>query len=105
MAGMSLPNRTTWVGCQGSRPELRGYPCSLWTLFHTLTVRAATHPEALLGTGKGPRAGGTLGFLLQWPPCGSAGPTAPLQGIAGADLGVEGLWVFPVLCMPVLEAP
>ncbi|XP_040819361.1 sulfhydryl oxidase 2 [Ochotona curzoniae] len=51
MAGMSLPNRTTWVGCQGSRPELRGYPCSLWTLFHTLTVRAATHPEALLGTG------------------------------------------------------
>lgn len=27
-----------WVGCQGSQPEFRGYPCSLWTMFHTLTV-------------------------------------------------------------------
>jgi len=27
-----------WVGCRGSSPEYRGYPCSLWTLFHTLTV-------------------------------------------------------------------
>nr|XP_018670139.1 sulfhydryl oxidase 1-like isoform X1 [Ciona intestinalis] len=27
-----------WVGCQSSKPSLRGYPCSLWTLFHTLTV-------------------------------------------------------------------
>ena len=23
-------------GCAGSSPERRGYPCSLWTLFHTL---------------------------------------------------------------------
>lgn len=27
-----------WVGCKGSQPHLRGYPCSVWTLFHTLTV-------------------------------------------------------------------
>lgn len=27
-----------WIGCRGSKPEFRGYPCSLWTLFHTLTV-------------------------------------------------------------------
>lgn len=27
-----------WIGCQGSKPEYRGYPCSLWTMFHTLTV-------------------------------------------------------------------
>lgn len=27
-----------WIGCQGSQPEFRGYPCSLWTMFHTLTV-------------------------------------------------------------------
>lgn len=30
-----------WVGCQGSKSELRGYSCGLWTLFHYLTVRAA----------------------------------------------------------------
>lgn len=28
-----------WIGCMGSSPEFRGYPCSLWTLFHTLTVQ------------------------------------------------------------------
>ncbi|XP_054276211.1 sulfhydryl oxidase 2-like [Macrosteles quadrilineatus] len=27
-----------WIGCRGSTPEFRGYPCSLWTLFHTLSV-------------------------------------------------------------------
>ena len=31
-----------WVGCRGSRPHLRGYPCSIWTTFHTLTVSYAT---------------------------------------------------------------
>ena len=29
-----------WMGCKGSRPQYRGYPCGLWTLFHTLTVNA-----------------------------------------------------------------
>lgn len=28
-----------WIGCRGSKPEYRGYPCSLWTLFHALTVQ------------------------------------------------------------------
>ncbi|XP_069871143.1 sulfhydryl oxidase 2 [Dipodomys merriami] len=51
ISGIFLTNHVKWVGCQGSRPELRGYPCSLWKLFHTLTVEASTHPEALLGTG------------------------------------------------------
>uniref|UniRef100_A0A8C0WPC3 Sulfhydryl oxidase n=1 Tax=Castor canadensis TaxID=51338 RepID=A0A8C0WPC3_CASCN len=46
-----LTNHVKWVGCQGSRLELRGYPCSLWKLFHTLTVQASIHPEALAGTG------------------------------------------------------
>ncbi|XP_019612243.2 sulfhydryl oxidase 2 [Rhinolophus sinicus] len=51
ISGIFLPNRIKWVGCQGSRPELRGYTCSLWKLFHTLTVEAGTHPEALDDTG------------------------------------------------------
>lgn len=29
-----------WLGCRGSRQEYRGYPCGLWTMFHTLTVFA-----------------------------------------------------------------
>ncbi|OQV18891.1 Sulfhydryl oxidase 2 [Hypsibius exemplaris] len=31
---------THWVGCKGSVPGRRGYPCSLWQLFHTMTVLA-----------------------------------------------------------------
>nr|CAI5834797.1 unnamed protein product [Callosobruchus analis] len=30
-----------WFGCLGSTPEYRGYPCSLWKMFHFLTVNAA----------------------------------------------------------------
>ncbi|XP_020039122.2 sulfhydryl oxidase 2 [Castor canadensis] len=51
ISGLFLTNHVKWVGCQGSRLELRGYPCSLWKLFHTLTVQASIHPEALAGTG------------------------------------------------------
>ncbi|CAB0006373.1 unnamed protein product [Nesidiocoris tenuis] len=29
-----------WLGCQGSLPAFRGFPCSMWTMFHTLTVQA-----------------------------------------------------------------
>ncbi|KAJ2954451.1 hypothetical protein O0L34_g2727 [Tuta absoluta] len=31
-----------YIGCQGSQPNYRGYTCGLWTLFHTLTVGAAS---------------------------------------------------------------
>ncbi|XP_015222452.2 sulfhydryl oxidase 2 [Lepisosteus oculatus] len=51
ISGMFLSDQLQWVGCQGSRPELRGYPCSLWTLFHALTVQAAQRPDALANTG------------------------------------------------------
>lgn len=30
-----------WIGCKGSTKAYRGYPCGLWTLFHTLTVNFA----------------------------------------------------------------
>lgn len=28
-----------WIACMGSSPEFRGYPCGLWTLFHTMIVQ------------------------------------------------------------------
>lgn len=37
----SLPEQVEWRTCLGSRPQYRGYPCSLWILFHTLTVNCA----------------------------------------------------------------
>ncbi|GFY71028.1 sulfhydryl oxidase 1 [Trichonephila inaurata madagascariensis] len=40
-----LPTIRSWVGCKGSEPKYRGYPCSLWTLFHTLTVQADKKDE------------------------------------------------------------
>jgi thiol oxidase len=30
---------STWIACQGSAPNFGGYPCGLWTLFHTLTIQ------------------------------------------------------------------
>ena len=30
-----------WIACRGSRSRYRGYPCSVWTSFHTMTVNAA----------------------------------------------------------------
>ncbi|KAK3088144.1 hypothetical protein FSP39_015352 [Pinctada imbricata] len=35
-----LPETIKWIGCHGSKPQFRGYPCGMWTLFHTLTVSA-----------------------------------------------------------------
>ncbi|XP_018582238.2 sulfhydryl oxidase 1 [Scleropages formosus] len=35
-----LPKGLQWVGCQGSKPHFRRYPCSMWTLFHVITVEA-----------------------------------------------------------------
>ncbi|TMS20258.1 Sulfhydryl oxidase 1 [Larimichthys crocea] len=36
----ALPEGVRWVGCQGSQPHLRRFPCGMWTLFHVLTVQA-----------------------------------------------------------------
>ncbi|XP_055367269.1 sulfhydryl oxidase 2 [Betta splendens] len=51
ISGVFLGAELRWVGCQGSGAGLRGYPCSLWTLFHVLTVQHETRPMALDNTG------------------------------------------------------
>uniref|UniRef100_A0A7N6B990 Sulfhydryl oxidase n=1 Tax=Anabas testudineus TaxID=64144 RepID=A0A7N6B990_ANATE len=51
ISGVFLGAELRWVGCQGSRVGLRGYPCSLWTLFHVLTVQHDAMPTALDNTG------------------------------------------------------
>ncbi|KAM7054873.1 sulfhydryl oxidase 1 isoform 1-T1 [Molossus nigricans] len=38
--GAVIMKKVNWVGCQGSEPHFRGFPCSLWVLFHFLTVQA-----------------------------------------------------------------
>ncbi|XP_051003579.1 sulfhydryl oxidase 1 [Acomys russatus] len=43
--GFVLAEKVNWVGCQGSEPHFRGFPCSLWVLFHFLTVQAHRHSE------------------------------------------------------------
>lgn len=35
-----------WIGCRGSSPNYRGFTCSLWVIFHTLTVSAADKRSA-----------------------------------------------------------
>lgn len=36
----ALPTDMEWIGCHGSQPHYRGYPCGLWVTFHTLTIGA-----------------------------------------------------------------
>uniref|UniRef100_A0A8C2LNT2 Sulfhydryl oxidase n=1 Tax=Cricetulus griseus TaxID=10029 RepID=A0A8C2LNT2_CRIGR len=43
--GIVLTEKVNWVGCQGSKPHFRGFPCSLWILFHFLTVQASRYSE------------------------------------------------------------
>ncbi|KAJ8039448.1 Sulfhydryl oxidase 1 [Holothuria leucospilota] len=40
-----LPAEENWVGCIGSSHGFRGYPCSVWTLFHVLSVTQAEVDE------------------------------------------------------------
>ncbi|KAM5147761.1 sulfhydryl oxidase 1 [Mantella aurantiaca] len=35
-----LAPQVNFVWCQGSKPGYRGFPCTVWTLFHLLTVQA-----------------------------------------------------------------
>jgi len=35
-ADNGFPRNSTWLGCQGSMPNTRGYTCSVWLLFHTM---------------------------------------------------------------------
>lgn len=38
-----------YIACKGSQQKFRGYTCGLWTLYHTLTVNAATLTKLIEG--------------------------------------------------------
>ena len=44
-----IPTTLRWTECEGSSEGYRGYPCSMWTLFHTLTVNAALQQDQQKG--------------------------------------------------------
>eukprot|EP00062_Callorhinchus_milii_P010734 gi/632955954/ref/XP_007893719.1/ PREDICTED: sulfhydryl oxidase 1 [Callorhinchus milii] len=48
----ALPIGGNWAACQGSRPQFRQYPCSLWILFHVLSVQAANYNESAAARGE-----------------------------------------------------
>ena len=58
-----------WKGCAGSDPRFRGYPCSLWTLFHTLTVNAATQDQAFHFGGVSTVTKSMLGYISHFFSC------------------------------------
>ena len=35
----AVTGREDLIRCRGSQSQYRGYPCTLWSLFHTLTVQ------------------------------------------------------------------
>ncbi|XP_022620482.1 sulfhydryl oxidase 2 isoform X2 [Seriola dumerili] len=66
ISGVFLGTELRWVGCQGSKAGLRGYPCSLWTLFHVLTVQHDVTPTALENTGLEGEAAPVLQVMRQY---------------------------------------
>ncbi|KAK6024460.1 hypothetical protein OSTOST_09726 [Ostertagia ostertagi] len=38
--GNPIPEKVEWIACIGSKPNLRGYTCGLWTMAHAITVEA-----------------------------------------------------------------
>lgn len=38
--GNPLPKEIHWMACSGSKSNLRGYTCGLWTLAHAITAEA-----------------------------------------------------------------
>lgn len=42
-----------WNACRGSTPELRGYPCGLWTTFHAIAADVAADGPDTAGVGAG----------------------------------------------------
>ncbi|XP_055964125.1 sulfhydryl oxidase 1 isoform X2 [Sorex fumeus] len=65
--GAVITKKVSWVGCQGSEPHLRGFPCSLWLLFHFLTVQAA-RPELERSQEPGAPSEDPYFPKVQWPP-------------------------------------
>ena len=54
-----------FIGCRGSQPHLRGYPCSLWTTFHTMMTNAALQGDpAMTFRGKSILADSSIHPLL-----------------------------------------
>lgn len=45
-----LTSVDNWVACKGSQPHYRGYPCGLWTLFHTVVTNCAIYDPKLQKT-------------------------------------------------------
>jgi len=60
---------TEWQGCKGSSPQYRGYPCSLWTLFHVLSVNAAAKDPAFVYGGVSSVANSMIGYVSQYFSC------------------------------------
>ena len=60
-----------WEGCAGSQEQLRGYPCSLWTLFHTLIVNAAQKDPSLQYGGVSTVASAIISYVREFFSCRS----------------------------------
>jgi len=60
-----------YVHCKGSDPKFRGYPCSLWTLFHALTVNAQSvvFQDHFGGGALNPVADAILGYVKHFFSC------------------------------------
>lgn len=94
---MIFSSAPQWVGCGGSTGSFRGYPCSLWTLFHYLTVNAAEQ-----GEGAKPREvlEAMLGYVGEFFGCADCSrhfkemaQEKGLKGVASLDSAVLWLWM------------
>ncbi|KAM9743038.1 sulfhydryl oxidase 2 [Menidia menidia] len=102
ISGVFLGAELRWVGCRGSRPGLRGYPCGLWTLFHVLTVQHEATPTALKGTGLEAEAAPVLQVMRRYvrtffgcQDCGrhfEQAAAASMDAVQGGEQQILWLW-------------
>lgn len=85
-----------WLGCRGSSPEKRGYPCGVWKMFHYLTVNAAdagvAQPREVLDT--------MLGYIKNFFGCADCSRhfqemavDKDMNGVSSLDSSVLWLWM------------
>nr|XP_020450837.1 sulfhydryl oxidase 2 [Monopterus albus] len=98
ISGVFLGAELRWVGCQSSRPGLRGYPCALWTLFHVLTVQHDATPAALENTGLEAEAAPVLQVMRRYIRtffgCEQCGRHFEQAAAAGMDRVQQMLWLW-----------
>ncbi|XP_059482354.1 sulfhydryl oxidase 2-like [Neocloeon triangulifer] len=94
-----IPENQDWIGCRGSDQKFRGYTCGLWTMFHALTVSAASQTKRRATPGSELVLQSILRYVRHFFGCAGCSKhfqemarNRNLEGVRGLDEAVMWLW-------------